>query len=148
MQTRMWVNGEWIGARSATARKIVNPADQSVLAEVPDASAEDVGTAVAAARRAFDEGPWPRLAGRERGTMLYRVAEAVRARASEIAELDVRNMGKPIAEAEFDVADAAHCFEYYAGLAGKVHGETLNVPDNALSMVVREPVGVVGQIIP
>jgi betaine-aldehyde dehydrogenase len=57
-------------------------------------------------------------------------------------------MGKPIAEAEFDVADAAHCFEYYAGLAGKVHGETLNVPDNALSMVVREPVGVVGQIIP
>jgi betaine-aldehyde dehydrogenase len=80
--------------------------------------------------------------------MLYRVAEAIRARAAEIAELDVRNMGKPIAEAEFDVADAAHCFEYYAGLAGKVHGETLNVPDNALSMVVREPVGVVGQIIP
>jgi len=57
-------------------------------------------------------------------------------------------MGKPIAEAEFDVADAAHCFEYYAGLAGKVHGETLNVPDNAFSLVVREPVGVVGQIIP
>jgi betaine-aldehyde dehydrogenase len=80
--------------------------------------------------------------------MLYRVAEAIRARAAAIAELDVRNMGKPIAEAEFDAADAAHCFEYYAGLAGKVHGETLNVPDNALSMVVREPVGVVGQIIP
>ena len=148
MQPNIWVNGEWVAARSDKARKIVNPADQSVLAEVPDASAEDVGRAAAAARRAFDEGPWPRLAGRERGTMLYRVAEGIRARASEIAELDVRNMGKPIAEAEFDVADAAHCFEYYAGLAGKVHGETLNVPDNALSMVVREPVGVVGQIIP
>jgi betaine-aldehyde dehydrogenase len=147
MQTNMWVNGEWV-AGSGKPRKIVNPADQSVLAEVPDASVEDVCSAVAAARRAFDEGPWPRLAGRERGTILNRVAEAIRARAAEIAELDVRNMGKPIAEAEFDVADAAHCFEYYAGLAGKVHGETLNVPDNALSMVVREPVGVVGQIIP
>ncbi|HTI39479.1 MAG TPA: aldehyde dehydrogenase family protein [Vicinamibacterales bacterium] len=147
MQTNMWVNWEWV-AGSGKPRKIVNPADQSVLAEVPDASVEDVCSAVAAARRAFDEGPWPRLAGRERGTILNRVAEAIRARAAEIAELDVRNMGKPIAEAEFDVADAAHCFEYYAGLAGKVHGETLNVPDNALSMVVREPVGVVGQIIP
>ena len=57
-------------------------------------------------------------------------------------------MGKPIVEAEFDVADAAHCFEYYGGMATKIHGETLEVPDNALSMVVREPVGVVGQIIP
>jgi len=148
MQPNIWVNGEWVAARSDKARKIVNPADQSVLAEVSDASAEDVCTAVAAARRAFDEGPWTKLAGRDRGTMLYRVAEAIRARAATIAELDVRNMGKPIAEAEFDVADAAHCFEYYAGLAGKVHGETLNVPDNAFSLVVREPVGVVGQIIP
>jgi betaine-aldehyde dehydrogenase len=147
MHTSMWVNGEQVTGRGR-ARKIVNPADQTVLAEVPDATAEDVCTAVAAARHAFDEGPWPRLAGRERGTLLYRVAEAIRARATEIAELDVRNMGKPIVEAEFDTADAAHCFEYYAGLAGKVHGETLNVPDNALSMVVREPVGLVGQIIP
>ena len=57
-------------------------------------------------------------------------------------------MGKPIVESEFDIADAAHCFEYYAGLAGKIEGETLSVPDNALSMVMREPVGVVGQIIP
>src|SRR6185503_13126272 len=66
----------------------------------------------------------------------------------ELAEIDTRNMGKPIVEAEFDVADAAACFEYYAGWASKIQGETLTVPDNALSMVVREPVGVVGQIIP
>ena len=88
------------------------------------------------------------MPGRERGTLLFKVAEAIRARAAELAELDTRNMGKPIVEAEFDVADAAHCFEYYGGLASKIHGETLDVPDNALSMVVREPVGVVGQIIP
>src|SRR5205085_8180679 len=71
-----------------------------------------------------------------------------RARAAAFAETDTRNMGKPIVEAEFDVADAAHCFEYYGGLASKIHGETLEVPDAALSMVVREPVGVIGQIIP
>jgi betaine-aldehyde dehydrogenase len=149
MQTRgMWINGAWAAARGGCTRRILNPADQSLLAEVPEADAADVAQAVAAARRAFDEGPWPGLAGRERGAMLHRIADAIRDRATELAELDVRNMGKPIAEAEFDVADAAHCFDYYAGLAGKVHGETLNVPDNALSMVVREPVGVVGQIIP
>ena len=129
-------------------RDIVNPADGGVIARVPDASAADVGHAVAAARRAFDEGPWPRMPARERGTLLFRIADTIRAHASELAELDTRNMGKPIVEAEFDVADAAHCFEYYAGMASKIHGETLEVPDNALSMVVREPVGVVGQIIP
>src|SRR4051812_29913318 len=129
-------------------RDVINPADGSVLARVPDATAEDVALAVGAARRAFDEGPWPRMPARERGTLLFRIAEAIRARAAAFAETDTRNMGKPIVEAEFDVADAAHCFEYYGGLASKIHGETLDVPDNALSMVVREPVGVVGQIIP
>ncbi len=129
-------------------REIINPYDGRVIRQVPDATADDVGRAVGKARAAFDEGPWRRLAARERGTILFRIAEAIRARAAEFAETETRNMGKPIVEAEFDVADAAHCFEYYGGLASKIHGETLEVPDNALSMVVREPVGVVGQIIP
>jgi betaine-aldehyde dehydrogenase len=129
-------------------REIVNPFDGRVIRDVPDATAADVGLAVGAARTAFDEGPWRRLAARERGTILFRIAEAIRAKAADFAEAETRNMGKPIVEAEFDVADAAHCFEYYGGLASKIHGETLDVPDNALSLVVREPVGVVGQIIP
>ena len=129
-------------------RDVINPTDGSVLARVPEATPEDVARAVGLARAAFDEGPWPRLPARERGTLLFKIAEAIRARAAEFAETDTRNMGKPIVEAEFDVADAAHCFEYYGGLASKIHGETLEVPDNALSMVDREPVGVVGQIIP
>jgi betaine-aldehyde dehydrogenase len=144
----MWVGGQWTAAESGKVRPVINPTDQSVLATVPEAGAGDVGKAVAAARAAFDTGPWPKLNARDRGTFLFKVAEAIRKGAKELAELDTRNMGKPILEAEFDVSDAAHCFEYYAGLAGKVHGETLSVPDNALSMVVREPVGVVGQIIP
>jgi betaine-aldehyde dehydrogenase len=129
-------------------REVINPFDASVIRRVPDATPDDVGRAVGAARAAFDEGPWRRLAARERGTFLFRIAEAIRAKAAAFAEAETCNMGKPIVEAEFDIADAAHCFEYYGGMASKIHGETLDVPDNALSMVVREPVGVVGQIIP
>jgi betaine-aldehyde dehydrogenase len=144
----MWIDNAWVDASDGGTREVINPADGTLIARVPEATAADVSRAIAAARRAFDEGPWPRMAARERGTLLFRVAEAIRARAAELAETETRNMGKPIVEAEFDVADAAHCFEYYAGMASKIHGETLDVPDNALSMVVREPVGVVGQIIP
>jgi betaine-aldehyde dehydrogenase len=144
----MWIGGRWVEARGGRTREILSPIDRSLLGTVPEAERDDVRDAVAAARAAFDEGPFPRWTGRERGAFLYRVAEAIRREAAALAEADTRNMGKPIVEAEFDVADAAHCFEYYAGLAGKIEGETLPVPDNALSLVLREPVGVVGQIIP
>jgi betaine-aldehyde dehydrogenase len=145
---KMWIGGEWVSAQGGKTRDIINPATGEVLARVPEASADDVRSAIAAARNAFDRGGWGKSMARDRGTLLFKVAEAIRARAKELAETDSRNMGKPIAEAEFDVADAAACFEYYGGLATKIHGDTLNVPDNALSLVVREPVGVVGQIIP
>jgi betaine-aldehyde dehydrogenase len=145
---QMWIGGKWTSAAAGRTRDVVNPATGRVIATVPEAGAPDVSNAVAAARHAFDEGEWAKLTHRDRGQILFKVAEGIRARAQELAETDARNMGKPIVEAEFDVADAAHCFEYYGGLATKIHGETLNVPDNALSIVVREPVGVVGQIIP
>jgi betaine-aldehyde dehydrogenase len=149
MQThKMWIGGEWVAASDGGLRDVINPADGSVIARVPEATKADVEKAVRAARKAFDEGPWSKGTARDRGTVLFKVAEAIRAKAQAFAEIDTRNMGKPIVEAEFDVADAAHCFEYYGGLATKIHGETLEVPDNALSMVLREPVGVVGQIIP
>jgi betaine-aldehyde dehydrogenase len=147
-EPKMWVGGKWVAAEGGRTREIINPATGQVLARVPEASAEDVRGAIAAARTAFDQGAWGKSMARDRGTLLFKIAEAIRARAVELAEVDSRNMGKPIVEAEFDVADAAACFEYYGGLATKIHGETLNVPDNALSLVVREPVGVVGQIIP
>jgi betaine-aldehyde dehydrogenase len=145
---QMWIGGEWVEAADGGTRDLANPADGCVIARVPEATAADVGRAVGAARAAFDRGPWRTASARDRGTILFRIAEAIRAEADAFAEMDTRNMGKPIVEAEFDVSDAAHCFEYYGGLATKIHGETLEVPDNALSMVIREPVGVVGQIIP
>jgi len=146
--TSMWIDGKRADASGGGSRPLINPATGETIAAVPEATREDVARAVTAARGAFDTGEWRQLTHRDRGQILLRVAEGIRARAQQLAETDARNMGKPIVEAEFDVSDAANCFEYYGGLATTIHGETLNVPDNALSIVVREAVGVVGQIIP
>jgi betaine-aldehyde dehydrogenase len=144
----MWIGGEWVAALGNATREVINPATGAVIATVPEATADDVKDAVTAAREAFAAGPWGEMMHRERGTILFKVAEGIRSRAAELAETDTRNMGKPIVESEIDAADAAHCFEYYAGMASKVHGKTVPVPDNALSLTLREPVGVVGQIVP
>jgi betaine-aldehyde dehydrogenase len=143
----MLVDGTWRGARSGGLLDVVDPASAEVIARVPDAGAEDVADAVASARRAFREG-WRDTTAQDRGRVLFRLAERVRREASSLAELETRNSGKPIAEAELDVADVATCFEYYGGLATKVHGEVLPVPDQAVSLALREPIGVAGQIIP
>src|SRR2546430_10095964 len=118
------------------------------MAHGPGATVADVDHAVKAARAAFDSGPWPQTSAAERGRLLYRLAEKIRANAQQLAELECRNSGKPIVEAEYDISDAATCFEYYAGLANKVLGHVNPVPANALSFTLREPVGVAGQIIP
>jgi betaine-aldehyde dehydrogenase len=103
---------------------------------------------VRAARRAFERDPWREVTAQERGRILFRLAQVVRERASDLAELETINNGKPIVESEFDIADVATCFEYYGGLATKIHGDVIPVPDNALSLALREPIGVAGQIIP
>jgi betaine-aldehyde dehydrogenase len=125
----------------------VNPATGEVMAKCPEAGAADVDRAVRAARRAFDEG-WRDVTGQERGRILLRLAEKMRKELPRLAEIETRNSGKPIVESEYDLTDVATCFEYYGGLATKLHGEVLNVPDNAISMALREPLGVAGQIIP
>lgn len=145
---RMFINGDWVGARSGATRAILNPASAEVLAEVPEAGPADVDDAVAAARRAFDSGPWRNTTALDRGKMLLRLSELVRAKAELFAELDTLNNGKPIAESRFDATDTSNCFEYYGGMATKIHGESLTVPANSVSFVVKEPIGVVGQIIP
>jgi betaine-aldehyde dehydrogenase len=144
---RMLIDGEWVAAASGRTLEVMDPATGKAMATVPDAQAEDVDRAVKAARRAFEEG-WRDVTAQERGRILFRLAERVRARTKELAELETLNSGKPLAESEFDIADVATCFEYYGGLATKLHGEVLNVPDNAISLAMREPLGVAGQIIP
>jgi betaine-aldehyde dehydrogenase len=144
----MWVGGKWVRARSGATREIRDPANGEVLATVPESTREDIAHAIDCARDAFDNGPWRKTSAQDRGKLLFKLAERIRSRARELAELETRNMGKPLAEAEFDVADAANCFEFYGGLATKICGETMPVPANSMSFVVREPIGVCGQIIP
>jgi betaine-aldehyde dehydrogenase len=144
---RMLIDGEWVEARSGRTFEAMNPATAEPMATVPDAGAEDVDRAVKAARRAFDGG-WRDATAQERGRVLFRLAETVRREAQRLATLETLNSGKPLAESEFDINDAATCFEYYGGLATKLHGEVLPVPDNALAMALKEPVGVAAQIIP
>ena len=144
----LYINGEFVKPQSTATIDVTDPATGEPLGRVPDAGPPDVDRAVAAARGAFDGGPWKDVTAQDRGRILFRLAAIVRERAGELAELETRNSGKPIVESEYDIADVATCFEYYGGLATKIHGDVLPVPDNAMSLALREPIGVAGQIIP
>src|SRR5438270_7975446 len=145
---QMYINGEWVASKSNKTFPVYDPASEEIIAQVPDSNAEDVKLAVAAAKTAFEDGPWAQTTAQERGRVLFRLAEKIRQNAVLLAELEARNCGKPIVEAEFDIADVATCFEYYGGLATKILGYVNPVPDNAVSLSLKEPVGVAGQIIP
>ena len=144
----LYIDGAFRDARSHRWIDVINPANQQVIARVPDGNAADIDDAVLAARRAFESGPWREVTAQARGRILLRLAQIVRDHAAEWAELETINNGKPIVESEFDIADVATCFEYYGGLATKIHGDVIPVPDNAMSLALREPIGVCGQIIP
>src|SRR5208337_3129093 len=145
---QMYVNGEWIASDNGKTFPVYDPSTEEVIAEVPDSNAKDVDRAVAAAKDAFENGPWASSTAQERGRVLFKLADAVRQNTAVLAELEARNSGKPIVEAEYDMSDVATCFEYYGGLATKISGHVNPVPDNALSLSLKEPVGVAGQIIP
>jgi len=144
----LYINGEFVAPQSDLTIDVIDPSTTDVVARVPNAGKADVDRAAKAARAAFDEGPWKDATAQDRGRVLFKLAQIVRDRADELAELETRNSGKPIVESEFDIADVATCFEYYGGLATKIHGDVLPVPDNAMSLALREPIGVAGQIIP
>jgi betaine-aldehyde dehydrogenase len=145
---QMLIGGEFVDAESGNTRVLTDPANGEQIAVVPEAARTDACRAIHAARCAFDSGPWRQTSALDRGKLLLKIGDVIRAQAGLLAELEVRNNGKPIAEAEYDVQDAANCFEFYGGLATKIHGETMSVPANSLSFVVREPIGVCTQIIP
>ena len=145
----MFLGGEWVQAAEGGTREILNPANNEVIAIVADGSAKDAEIGIGHARKAFDSGPWPRMRAQERASYLFKLADLIDKHAAELASIETRNNGKPLREAKFDVADAASCFRYYAGLITKPLGQTFETPDpNMQTMVVREPIGVCGQIIP
>ena len=144
---RMYVDGKFVDAKSGQTFDVYDPASEEVMATCPAGGPADVDRAAKAAHRAF-YGGWKTATAQERGRILLRLAERVRARRAELAELETRNSGKPIAESEYDMDDTATCFEYYGGLATKINGEVLPVPADAVAFAMREPMGVAGQIIP
>lgn len=144
-----FIDGVWMPALSGKTREIINPADGSVLAIVAEGDAADVQLAVAAARRAFDVDGWADTTPHERAAMLHAVCAGIEAIRDELIQLETQDNGKPLRESEYDINDTIACFRYYAGMAEKPHGQTFSVPDpNIRTMVVREPMGVCGQIVP
>jgi betaine-aldehyde dehydrogenase len=148
MPYRMLIGGKLVEAQDHATRDVVNPATGKVFASVPEASCKDVDLAVQAAREAFETGPWSTMTAQQRGRVLFAIADLIRKNSAALAKLETLNMGKPIVESEMDIADTATCFEFYGGLATKISGQTLPVPDQAISITLREPVGVCGLIVP
>jgi betaine-aldehyde dehydrogenase len=144
---QMYIDGKFVDAKGGKTFEVYDPSTEDAIATVPAGTAADIDLAARAAARAF-YGGWKTVTAQERGRILFRLADRVRVRRAELAELETRNTGKPIAESEFDMDDTATCFEYYGGLATKINGEVLPVPAEAMAFAMREPMGVAGQIIP
>jgi aldehyde dehydrogenase (NAD+) len=142
------INNEWRPSASGKTMDVINPATEEVIASVAAADATDVDAAVAAARAALS-GPWAALSARERGRLVRKLADRLLERLDEVARLETLHNGKPISESRhIEIPAAAECFEYYAGWADKVVGETIPVKGQHLTYTLREPVGVVAAIVP
>jgi len=150
-QTKLLIDGEWVSSKSGKTFEDIDPATGEVIAHVAEGGPEDIDAAVRAARKAFEEGPWPGMSARERGVLLLKLADLIEQNAQELAAIEVLDKGKPIREAlEGDLPLVAATFRYFAGWADKVVAEPLPVapPAQYLCYTRREPVGVCGQIIP
>jgi len=146
---QLFIGGEWVDAASGKTFDSINPSTGEVLARVAEGDREDVDRAVAAARRTFDEGKWSGMDARKRGKLLFAIADALEAKADELARLETMDNGKPLREARaFDVEGTIECFRYYGGWADKIDGDVIPVPGPFLNYTRREPIGVCGQIIP
>ncbi len=147
---KMLIGGEWVEAASGRTFDTINPSTGQVLAKVAEGDAADIDRAVAAARGAFEHGPWTRLTPSQRGRLLWKVADLIEQHAEELAELETLDNGKPIKYSRaVDVPLTADHFRYFAGWATKLEGETIPVSiPNMFTYTLREPLGVVGQIIP
>jgi len=146
---RLLIDGQWVdGSKHFDT---INPATEETLTRVTEASSQDVDKAVAAARRALEDrsGPWRKISASERGRLIWRLADLIEKNIDEIAELETLDNGKPIFESRYvDLPMVVDVLRYYAGLATKIHGETVNTFETAFTYTLREPIGVVGLIVP
>jgi 5-carboxymethyl-2-hydroxymuconic-semialdehyde dehydrogenase len=145
---RHFIGGRFLESASGATFETLNPATNEVLALAAAGDEQDVDAAVAAAREAFDEGPWPRLKASERAAALRRIAAAIRDHAPRFIELEVADVGMPIAQMGGLAARAAENFDYYARVVGELHGRAFQVGEEFLNYTIRKPVGVAGLIMP
>ncbi|HWI74048.1 MAG TPA: 5-carboxymethyl-2-hydroxymuconate semialdehyde dehydrogenase [Baekduia sp.] len=143
-----YINGRFCSSASGATFETLDPATNEVLALAADGGEEDVAAAVAAARRAFDDGPWPRLRASERAAVLQRIADAIREHAEEFIAREVADIGMPVAQMKGLAARAAQNFDYYAGVVPELYGRAFQVGDEFLNYTIRKPVGVAGLIMP
>ncbi|MBT7590648.1 MAG: aldehyde dehydrogenase family protein [Candidatus Scalindua sp.] len=146
---KLFIDGKWVNSVSGKTFDTLNPAREEVITSIAEGDRADIDLAVAAARKAFEEGPWKKMDARDRGKILLRIMELIDKNKDELALLETLDNGKPISETtNADIPLAIDCFLYYAGWADKIHGETIPVRGEFFNYTLREPVGVVGQIIP
>jgi aldehyde dehydrogenase (NAD+) len=147
-QTKLLIDGKWIDPVDGKSFETVNPATGEPIARVAEGNAKDIDKAAKAARRALESGPWGKMDAVERGQLLFKLADLIDKNAGELAALESLNCGKTITDSIGDVAGTANTLRYYAGWADKIEGKTVPVRGSFLSYTLRQPVGVVGQIIP
>jgi betaine-aldehyde dehydrogenase len=144
----LMLGGERVEALGGETDQVIEPSTGASMAEVTRSGAEDVTRAIDVAVRAFEDGPWPRMSARERGHLLTKASFAIRERQEELAQLEARNGGKPIANARGEIDIVANTFEYWGGAANKIMGETIPIVPPGLDVTLREPVGVCALISP
>ena len=147
--TECFINGQWTAAQSGKTFATINPANEEEIAQVAEGDAADVDAAVRAARAAFEAGPWSRMDARDRGRLMFKLADRIEEELDSLAALESLDNGKPIADARAaDLPLVIDCLRYYAGYADKIHGQTIPIRGKYFAYTRKEPVGVVGQIIP
>ncbi|MGH9677179.1 MAG: aldehyde dehydrogenase family protein, partial [Candidatus Acidiferrum sp.] len=146
---KLLINGQWVNSASGKTFPTINPSTAEEIAQVAEADAPDVDKAVAAARAAFDKGPWRKMPASERGRLMYKLADLIEKNADELAQLESLDNGKPYSMARAaDLPLTIACYRYFAGWADKLQGKTIPVSGRYFTYTKHEPVGVVGQIIP
>jgi len=146
---QVFIGGQWRPPASGETYATINPATEEESARVAKGDERDIDLAVQAARRAFDQGPWPKMTAAERARVLWKLGDLIMANLDEMARLESINTGKTLFDSgKVELPFAAEVFRYYAGWTTKIHGETLNLREGAFTFTLRQPLGVVGAIVP
>ena len=146
---KMYIDGKWVDSSNKKKIESINPSTNETIAAYPQATTLDTETAIGSARKAFDTGEWPKMPIAERAQYLYKIAQIIREEAYNLANLESKDTGKTTKQTTFiDIPTAASAFEYFAAAGTSIKGETIPIHNPAFSFTLREPIGVIGQIIP